>query len=88
MRFIEESKEKKASKVEYNEAPPRDLIQYLKPCLKEFVLHNYVAHWQDVWFKEVLSIVSNDMVISCIDLSKNYTMKVHNEIQNMHWHNF
>jgi hypothetical protein len=52
------------------------------------VLHNYVAHWQDVWFKEVLSTVSNDMVISCIDLSENYTMKVQDEIQNMHWHNF
>jgi hypothetical protein len=27
-------------------------------------------------------------VISCVDFSKNYTMKVQNEIQNMHWHNF
>jgi hypothetical protein len=28
------------------------------------------------------------MVISYIDFSENYTMKVQNEIQNMHWHNF
>ncbi len=74
--------------MEYNETPPCDLIQYLKPCLKELVLHNYVTCWQDVQCKEVLNIVSDDMVISCIDFSINYTTKVHNEIQNMHWHNF
>jgi hypothetical protein len=85
--LIEEGKEKKTSKGEYNETPPHDLIQYLKVCLKEFVLHNYIAHWQDVQFKEVLSVVFDDMVISCIDFSENYTMKVQNEIQNMHWHN-
>ncbi len=84
MGFIEKGKEKKTSKVEYNETPPRDLIQYLKLCLNEFVLHNYIAHWQDVRFKKVLNTVSNDMVISCIDFFENYTMKVQNEIQNTH----
>ncbi len=52
------------------------------------MLHNYIARWQDVHFKKAMSNVSNDMVISCIDFSKNYTMKIQNEIQNMHWHNF
>jgi len=42
--FTEESKENKASKMEYNETSPHDFIQYLKLRLKEFVLHNYVAH--------------------------------------------
>ncbi len=68
--FIEEGKEKKASKMEYNEIPPHDFIQYLKLCLKEFVLHNYEACWQDVWCKEVLNIVFDDMVIFYIDFSK------------------
>jgi hypothetical protein len=86
--FTKGGKEKKASKMEYNETPPHDLIQYLKLCLKEFVFHNYVACWQDVRCKEVLNFVFDDMVNSCIDFSKNYTTKVHNEIQNMHWHNF
>ncbi len=36
----------------------------------------------------MLNIVSDDMVISCIDFLENYTTKIHNEIQNMHWHNF
>lgn len=25
-------------------------------------------------------------IISCIDFFKNYNLKVHNEIQSMHWH--
>jgi len=28
------------------------------------------------------------MVISCIDFFENYTMKIQNEIHNIHWHNF
>jgi len=28
------------------------------------------------------------MVVSCIDFFENYTMKIQNDIQNMHWHNF
>jgi hypothetical protein len=78
--FTKEGKEKKASKMEYNETPPHALIQYLKLHLKEFVLHNYIARWQDVHFKEAMSNVYNDMVISCIDFSNNYAM--------IHWHNF
>lgn len=66
--------------MEYNETPPHALIQYLKLHLKEFVLHNYIARWQDVHFKEAMSNVYNDMVISCIDFSNNYAM--------IHWHNF
>jgi hypothetical protein len=44
---IEDGKEKKASKLEYHKTPPLDLINYLKPCLKEYVFHNYMARWQD-----------------------------------------
>lgn len=29
-----------------------------------------------------------DIVVSCIDFSKNYVMKVQNEIQDMHWLSF
>jgi hypothetical protein len=41
---IEEGKEKNASKVEFHATPLRELIAYLKPCLKQFVLHNF---WLD-----------------------------------------
>jgi hypothetical protein len=78
--FINEGKEKKASKLEYKETLAHDFIQYMKPRLKEFVLHNYITRWQDSRFRKVLSNVSDDMVIFCINFSENYIMKIQNEI--------
>jgi len=40
----------KALKLKYHETPPSNLINYLKPCLKEFVFHNYMARWWDTQF--------------------------------------
>ena len=77
----EEGTPRKAATLEYKE------INYLKPKLQAFVLHNYVASWQDYQFKELLSSVPPSTLISCIDFSENYTLKVQNEIQSMHWHN-
>jgi hypothetical protein len=53
-----------------------------------FILHNFLAIWQDVQFKELLETMLEGVVVSCVDFFDNYTMKIHNEIQNMHWHNF
>jgi hypothetical protein len=39
-----DGQEKKVSRVMYNDTTPIDLIQYLKPQLTNFVLHNFVAH--------------------------------------------
>jgi len=75
-----DGKEKKGSKLEYHETPPLDLIQYLKPQFKKFVLHNYVARWQDAQFQELLNNVSNDMVVCYIDFYENDTMRIQNEI--------
>jgi hypothetical protein len=44
----EDCKDKKASKVEYHDIHPSELIEYLKPHLKAFVLHNFISRWQDV----------------------------------------
>jgi hypothetical protein len=44
----EDGKEKKAPKIEFHETSPRELIFYLKPTLEKFVLHNFLARWQDV----------------------------------------
>jgi hypothetical protein len=63
------------------------LLDYLKPKLQAFVLHNYVASWQDLQFRELFSSVPPGTLVSCVDFSENYTLKVQNEIQSMHWHN-
>jgi hypothetical protein len=47
-----------------------------------------LARWQDVQFKELFETMPNESIILCTNFFENYTMKVQNEIQNMHWHNF
>jgi hypothetical protein len=64
-----------------------DYVKYLQPHLKSFVLHNYSACWQDVQFKQQLDQLPANAILTCVDFNENYTMKVQNEIQNMHWHN-
>ena len=83
----EEGNPRKASMLEYRETVPRELIEYLKPKLRAFVLHNYIASWQDYQFREMFGSVPPSTLISCVDFSENYTLKVQNEIQSMHWHN-
>jgi hypothetical protein len=83
----EEGNQRKASTLEYQETTPRELIQYVKPKLQAFLLHNYVASWQDFQFREFFSSVPPNTLVSCVDFSENYTLKVQNEIQSMHWHN-
>jgi len=58
----------------------------LKPKLAEFIVHNFLASWQDLQFKELFTSVPYSTLISCVDFSENYSMKVQNEIQSMYWH--
>jgi len=39
----EDGKDRKASRVEYHNTHPSELIKYLKPHLKAFVLHNFIS---------------------------------------------
>jgi hypothetical protein len=84
---MEEGNPRKAATFEYQETKPSDLFEYLKPKLQAFVLHNYIASWQDFEFRELFSSVPPNTLISCVNFSKNYTLKIQNEIQSMHWHN-
>jgi hypothetical protein len=61
--------------LEYREKTPRELIQYLKPKLQAFVLHNYVVSWLDFQFRELFTSILPDTLISCVDFSENYTLK-------------
>jgi hypothetical protein len=68
------------------ETLPRILIDYLKPKLVEYVLHNFISKWQEKEFKRTLSRLQPDTILSCIDFSQNYSMEVQDEVQSMHWH--
>jgi len=80
----EDGKPKKAIKVIYCETKPSELFEYLKPKLSQFIVYNFLASWQDLQFKEFFSSVLDDTLISYVDFSENYSMKVQNEILSMH----
>jgi len=42
-----EGRDKKVNKVMYNDTTPLELIGYLKPYLSEFLVHNFIFHWQE-----------------------------------------
>jgi hypothetical protein len=80
----EDNREKKSSKVMYNETMPKDFFEYMKPKLKAFICQNYFTQWQNQQFHKDLEELPADIVLSCIDFSKNYNMKVQDEIQSMY----
>jgi hypothetical protein len=55
-----------------------------KPKLKAFICQNYFTQWQNQQFHKDLEELPADIVLSCIDFSKNYNMKVQDEIQSMY----
>jgi hypothetical protein len=68
--------EKKVPQLEYMETPPRVLIEYLKPKLVEYVLHNFILKWQEKEVNRTLSRLQPDTIFSWINFSQNYLMKV------------
>ncbi len=76
--------DKKVSKVEYRETQPSQFIGYLKLKLKDFVMHNFMAKWQEKEFKSSIPNFPPNTILSCIDFSENYAFKAQNEIQDMH----
>lgn len=72
--------DKKVGRMMYNDTRPVEFIEYLKLCLLEFVVHNFVAHWQEKEFKGFLKHILEDTILSRIDLFENYALKVQNEI--------
>jgi Trm5-related predicted tRNA methylase len=79
-----EVQNKKVSRVEYCETKPRKVIEYLKPKLKNFVVHNFMSKWQKKEIKKYLPNLPPNTMVYCINFSENYVFKVQNEIQDMH----
>jgi hypothetical protein len=81
-----EGKDRKVVKLEYKETTATELIEFMKPKLSFFVKHNFLATWQDAEFKEQLNNLLGHTVLTCVGFSENYSMKLQNKIQTMHWH--
>jgi hypothetical protein len=63
----EDGKDRKVYKVEYHDTHPNELIEYLKPHLKAFVLHKFIYKWQDVQFRGCLTNVIENIIIFYVD---------------------
>jgi hypothetical protein len=83
-----DGRDKKVPRVMFQETVPREMITYLRPKMEEFTVHNFFARWQEKEFKHFLKNIPPETVVSYIDFSENYGMKVQNEIQSMHWYTF
>lgn len=78
-----------------NEKKRKDLIvQRMKSAtfislfsahLTSFIKHNFVFRWQAQQFKDCLLKFPSNVVVSVIDFAENYSFKIQNEIQSMHW---
>ena len=78
---------RKCIKQVYKEALAKDIIQGFLQHLNVFIPHNFQSYWQNSQFKECLKNFPDDVVMSVVDFAENYTFKVQNEIQSMHWYN-
>ena len=76
---------KKFPKVEYMETLPSVMIEYMKLKLQDFVTYNFISWWQELQFNYLLRSLPSHIVLSCIEFSRNYPMKVQSEVQSMYW---
>jgi hypothetical protein len=53
----------------YNDIALVVLIEYLTPQLSAFVVHNFIAHWQEKELKQFTKHILEDIMVSCIDFS-------------------
>jgi hypothetical protein len=59
-------------------------LEYIRPRLQKFVLHNFVAYFQEEQYKVYLETFPPSNVMSIIDFAEIYTFLDFNEIQEMH----
>ena len=61
-------------------------ISLMKEKLTKFIKHNYIYRWQADQFRQCLQNFPDDVIVSVVDFAKNYSFKIQNEIQGMHWY--
>jgi hypothetical protein len=80
--------EKKKSKRMHLETNSNELIEYFKPKLQYFVRHNFVTRWQDQHFRNCIKHFLANIMVLVIDFVENYSFKIQNKVQSMHWHSY
>ncbi len=70
----------KVLRLQYKETILKCLLDYLKPKLSTFILHNYVARFQEEQYKICLQTFLKTFIMSIVDFAENYTFHFYNEI--------
>jgi len=63
-------------------------IDYLKLKLEAFVIHNFVAKWEDEHFKNSIKSFPLDLVVSIVVFAKNYKFESLDKAQSQHWFSY
>jgi len=78
----------KVLRLQYNEITVHVFFSYTRPRLQKFILHNFMARFQEEQYKTCLETFPPEIVMSIIDFVEMYTFMDFNEVQEMHWHSF
>ena len=78
-------KENKVLRMMYKTTGAPTFLDYLKPKLSAFIVHNYIAKWQAEQFKVSIDTFPPDSILSAVDFAENYTFQPYQEPQSMHW---
>lgn len=81
----DDGQEKKKIKEVFMQTSTKEFLEYLRPKLARFVVHNFVARWQDHQCHLAMENLPHDAILSHIDFAENYSFQMQNEIQSMHW---
>jgi hypothetical protein len=79
-----EGEMKKVARLEHKQTNLRMFLTYITPKVREFVLHNHVAQWQDSQYKSCLNKLKEVEIMSLIDFAKKNSFKGQNEVHEEH----
>jgi hypothetical protein len=77
-------KDNKIVQLQYKETATKLFLDYLRPKLKRFVIHNYVSKFQEEQYNICLNAFPPISILSIMDFAENYSLQDFNEVQEMH----
>jgi len=65
-------------RLQYKETTTREFLDYLRPKLKFFVMHNYVSKFQEEQYNVRLDTFSPASILLAMDFTNNYSFQDYN----------
>lgn len=83
-----QGKDRMVLRLQYKTTTARMFLDYLRPKFRAFIVHNYIAKWQEEQYKISLDTFPPDSILSAVDFAENYSFGEFTEIQEQHWMSF